>query len=142
MTGPLSPARPATDARLRRAVLDHVTSESRRVFPLVVHVGSPGAPTLELVLDEARPDHALCVDVVTALVHRARRELGPASPLVWTTRPGSLVVQDRDLTWSGATHAAAQELGTTLAMVVVTRQGWCDPRTGATRAWRRLRPVR
>jgi hypothetical protein len=144
------PRRPrVTDpgALLRRAVLDHVTAETRRVFPPVLHAGVPGEHVLDLPQHGVLLDHGLRTDVVAALAARARRDLDrtgvtAADPLVWVTRPGSLDVRDDDLAWSAAAHAAALELAAPLPLVVVTRRGWCDPRSGASRTWRRLRPTR
>ena len=81
-------------------------------------------------------DHALRTDVVAAMLARVRAE--PA-PLVWITRPGDLCLQDVDAVWLAAARAATAEAGRALTLVVVTRQGWWDPRSGATRTWRRLR---
>lgn len=127
---------------LRQAVLDHVTTERRRVFPPVVHLGRPGCPVATLALDERPIDQALRTDVLEALHRRLRGANDDESPLVWLTRRGNLEVQDIDLGWSSAARAASLELEVPLPMVVVTRQGWRDPRTGVTRTWRRLRPAR
>ncbi len=129
---------------LRRAVLDLVTAEPRRSFPPVVHVGWPGATQ---VVFPARPDsevevdHALRCDVMAALLARARRESSTpgAVPMVWLTRPGELVLGDVDSEWLAAARAAAAEAGVELTLVVVTRGGWIDPRSGVRREWKRLR---
>lgn len=130
------------DAHLRRAVLDHVGSESRRVFAAAIHLGLPGGPCVELTLDRRQDDQALCTDVLESMVARHRRRHHDVTPLVWLTRRGTLEAQDLDLRWSSAAHHAALELEVALPMAVVTRQGWRDPRTGETRTWRRLRPAR
>jgi hypothetical protein len=136
----------ALGAVLRRAVLDHLTSEHRRVFPPSVHVGTPGVPGASVSLSPAdrQLDHALRVDALQAMVRCVRRQHDVTTPLVWLTRRGTLEVQDVDLAWTSAARTASAELDLPepLPLVVVTRQGWHDPRTGATRTWRRLRPPR
>lgn len=123
---------------LRRAVLDHATHEHRRVFAPLLHVGVPGGEVAVLGLSGGEhTDHGLRCDLVAALVRRALR-LGPP-PLVWLTRSGGLDAEDVDLAWLAAARAAYAEAGLPLTMVVVTRQGWRDPRSGATRTWQRLR---
>ena len=124
---------------LRRAVLDHATSQSQRVFPPALHVGVPGGVRARFVVgtEDGAVDHALRADVLEAMVRRTRR---PGSPtLVWLTRRGRLDVQDVDLAWLAATRTAGAELGTPLLLVVVNRRSWRDPRTGVGREWERLR---
>lgn len=139
------PPPPAPAASLRRAVLDHLTSEHRRVFPPAVHVGTPGVPGAAVALCPAddQLDHALRVDALEAMV-RCVWQRGVTAPLAWLTRRGTLEVQDVDLAWTSAARAASTELALAapLPLVVVTRQGWHDPGTGAQRTWRRLRPPR
>ncbi|MDE0776990.1 MAG: hypothetical protein OSB43_12005 [Nocardioides sp.] len=131
---------PAAERDLRRAVLEHAVAERRRVFPPVVHVGMPGAEEACFAPDGHDLDQALRTDVVEALARRARR---PGDPLlVWLTRRGDLGEQDADLRWARAARSAADELECELPMVVVTRRGWRDPLSGASRTWRRLRPTR
>ncbi len=145
-----------TERLLRQAVVDHVSAERRRVFAPVLHVGEPGARVVTLPLGEehvdqrlaASLDHALRTDVLEAMVRRlgvdgADDSPGhPRAPLAWLTRRGPLDAQDLDLAWASAARSAAAELGHPLLLVVVTRRGWRDPVTGATRTWRRLRPRR
>ncbi len=59
--------------------------------------------------------------------------------MTWLTRPGPLDVQDVDLAWLRAVTAVNGETERDLAYVVVTRDGWRDPRSGAGRTWLRLR---
>lgn len=135
--GLTEPVAPRLAALLRRAVLDHATSEPRRHFPARLHVGTPGGTHRVLALDGAETDHSLRTDVVAAMLSRA-----PASdpgPIVWVTRPGELELQDVDAAWLAAALAATGEAGRPLTMVAVNRHGWWDPRSGATRRWRRLR---
>jgi hypothetical protein len=139
MSLPIADPVPApVGALLREAVRDHAWRERRRVYPPALHVGVPGGSTATFApADDGDLDAALRVDVVEAMIRRLRRPPGP--PLVWLSRPGPLETQDVDLRWSAATAAAAGELGTQLRMVVVDRHGWRDPRSGAGRAWTRLR---
>ena len=51
----------------------------------------------------------------------------------------SLEVQDVDLAWLRAVAAVHGESGHVVPYVVVTRTGWRDPRSGASRTWVRLR---
>lgn len=133
-------------AVLRRAVLDHVASERRRSFTPLLHVGCPGGPQTVFAPADEPADQGLRTDVVAALLRRTART-GPAAvpgplaaPLVWLTRPGDLVLQDLDVAWLAACRAAGAEAGRSLALVVVTRRGWRDPRSGVGRTWQRLRP--
>lgn len=131
------------EVMLRRAVLDHHTTETRRRFPPVLHVGVPGLVTRSYEADPREPhDLALRTDVVSALVRRTRRP-GPA-PLVWLARPGPLTdhPHDGDLAWLAAVRSAGAELGLALPMVVVDRRSWRDPRSGVGRSWARLRESR
>jgi hypothetical protein len=138
MEGLAEPLPPGLHASLRRAALDHALSERRRVFTPALHVGTPGGPQAVLALTPGeRLDHALRTDVVAALRHRVAAEV-PA-PVTWLTRPGDLALQDLDALWLAAARAACGEAGITLTLVVVSRHGWRDPRSGLTRTWRRLR---
>lgn len=134
--GLLEPVAPRLAALLRRAVLDHATSEPRRSFPARLHVGTPGGAQRVLALEPGAMDHSLRTDVAAAMLSRA-----PAGtePVVWLTRPGELDLQDVDAHWLAAALAACGEADRTLTMVVVNRHGWRDPRTGTAREWKRLR---
>lgn len=119
---------------LRRAALDLAVSEHRRSFPALLHVGRPGGVGSVFALAPGDVvDHALRADVVAALLRRT------PGPLVWLTRPGPLELQDVDAAWLAACRTATAEAGLPLTMVVVTRQGWRDPRSGVGRVWKRLR---
>jgi hypothetical protein len=125
---------PARDRRLlREAVLALATGEHRRRFPPVLHVGTPGGPTLT-VRDDPDWDHGLRTEIVGA----ALRSLDDPA-WIWLTRAGNLTFQDVDAAWLGPVVAAAHERGSDPAYVVVTRHGWRDPRSGASRHWRRIR---
>lgn len=133
-------------ALLRRAVLDHVISERRKSFTPLLHVGCPGGPQTVFAPADEPADQGLRTDVVAALLRRtARADPAAASdpltvPLVWLTRPGDLVLQDLDVAWLAACRAGGGEAGRPLELVVVTRRGWRDPRSGVGRTWQRLRP--
>jgi hypothetical protein len=122
---------------LRRAVLEHAGSERRRIFAPLLHVGTPGGPQA-LFAPGPLPatDHALRTDVMAALLRRTSAIDGR---LVWLTRAGGLDLQDVDAAWLAAARAAGAEAGVPVTMVVVTRHGWRDPRSGAGRTWKRLR---
>lgn len=138
MEGIAEPVDPALAAVLRRAVLEHARTERRRAFPALVHVGAPGGREEVFAVVPGEPlDHGLRADVVAALLQRSRR--GQAVPLVWLTRPGALVLEDLDAQWLSAARSAAAEAGVVLTLVVVTRSGWFDPRSGARRVWKRVR---
>ncbi|MFB9314822.1 hypothetical protein [Nocardioides plantarum] len=142
--GPASPRSAITEpvdrrllALLRRAVLEHVGQERRRVHPPVVHVGVPGGVTAALTLGDQGLDHALRTDVLEAMVRQTQVAGSPT--LVWLSRSGARETRDVDLAWLTAARAAAAELGRALPMVVVTRRSWLDPSTGVYRDWLRLR---
>lgn len=128
----------ALEKVLRSAVLEHATTEHRRTFRPVLHVGLPERPSRHF---EVRPgeevDDALRVEVVEAMVR------GPLArsfvPLVWLTRPDQPEPAECDTAWLRAVRAAGAELGVALGLVVVTRHGWHDPVTGVRRTWRRIR---
>jgi hypothetical protein len=129
---------PAAQAALRLTVARFRTGEPRHSFPPVVHVGLPGGASAEFVdLREHRLDHTLRTEVTAALLSRA--QIGIRNPTTWLTRTGVLDPEDVDLRWYAAARAAYGESGVPLAMVVVTKSGWYDPRTGARREWKRLR---
>ncbi len=130
---------------LRRTVLEHVVSERRKSFIPLLHVGCPGGPQTVFAPADEPADQGLRTDVVAALLRRTAHA-GPAAapsplaaPLVWLTRPGDLLLQDLDVAWLRATLGAGTEAGRCLELVVVTRRGWRDPRSGVSRTWQRLR---
>ncbi|MFC4784691.1 hypothetical protein ACT8ZV_09465 [Nocardioides sp. MAHUQ-72] len=159
MEGIVEPIGRELAAQLRRAVLEHATSEQRRTYAPLVHVGVPDGPQALFApeagepedaagpscpeqvdgepIDRVRLDHGLRTDVMAALLRRAAA--WSDAPLVWLTRPGEHTLQDVDAAWLSAARAATGEAGLPLTLVVVTRGGWWDPRSGASRTWRRLR---
>lgn len=138
-SGPVAPDpdAAASEARARAAVLELARGESRRRHPVLVHVGDP-VGRVSLAAGDAAPDHALRTDVLGALLWRHRSE----QPLVWLTRTGPLDWQDVDARWFAGFEAARHEVGIGEQFLVVTRHGWHDPATGATRTWRRIRDRR
>lgn len=129
----------ALAAVLRRAALDHVRAERRRGYPPLLHVGLPGSAEEVFALRPEDPDdHAARADVLAAMLQRSRRVAG-AVPLVWLTRTGPLDLQDVDAAWLASARTAADEAGIVLTLVVVTKRGWFDPRSGVRREWKRLR---
>jgi hypothetical protein len=126
---------PRTWARLlRRAVLDLATSEHRRHFPAGLHVGTPGGDVLSIV-DDPDWDRQVRADVLGAMLRRTTA----TDPLVWITRAGHLTWHDVDASWLAPAVAVAPERGDDARLVVVTRHGWLDPRSGTTRTWKRIR---
>ena len=136
MEGIQEPVARSTATVLRRAVLDHHVSERRRTYPALLHVGVPGGSEEVAAADDAL-DHALRADVVAALLQRTRRP--GFVPMLWLTRPGPPELQDVDLQWLASARTASAEAGVGLTLVVVTRRGWVDPRSGVRREWKRLR---
>lgn len=136
------------DRLLRRAVLDHATTERRVSPPVVLHVGTPGCRVLrfeERSRATADPppeplDPWLRTEVVEAMVGEAVRLDPGRDPLVWLTRAVGEEVQDVEHAWLAAVGAASAELGRDLTCVLVDRHGWHDPRRGRRRRWRRIRP--
>ncbi|MCL2543380.1 MAG: hypothetical protein FWE71_13130 [Nocardioidaceae bacterium] len=133
------PVTPALLRVLRRAVMDHVDSEERRVFAPALHVGIPGTDHRRLEIDpDWRLDAALRVDMLQAMT-RASLEAGRV-PLVWLTRTAAeTAISGDDLDWAAAVRAAGAELGVALDLVVITKHSWHDPHTGVGRTWRRVR---
>jgi hypothetical protein len=130
------PVSRADQLLLRRLVLEHKATERRHRFPGVLHLGAPGRPEVGRVEESAGDlDHALRCDVLEAMLRRAAD--GPL--MAWLTRPGDLAVEDLDLACLRAMTAVNGETGRSLPYVVVTREGWRDPVSGASRSWRRLR---
>jgi hypothetical protein len=124
---------------LRLAVLEHVGALVGRAFPPVLHVGTPGGAVRRFTVRADEPtDHALRADIVGAMLGRGP-EARRSPPWVWLTRTGDLTLHDLDVAWLAAASTAYGEAGVDLTMVVVTRRGWRDPRTGAGRTWVRLR---
>ncbi len=137
MDGLTEPLAPHSRVLLRRAVLEHLSHERRRLHPPTLHVGVPGGRVASLAVAAAEPaDPGLRTDVVAAL--RVRAGDCP-DQLVWLTRSGGLELQDVDVSWLVASRAAYDEAAASLVFVVVNRRGWRDPRSGLSRTWVRLR---
>lgn len=127
-------SRAPRERRARAAVLDLARTEVRRVHPTLVRVGDP-CGDVDVVPEDPAWDHALRTDLLAALLWRRHEQ----DPLVWLTRTGDLAWQDVDQRWYAAFLAASDETGVGAQLLVVTRHGWHDPATGATRTWRRIR---
>lgn len=140
MEGLREPLDATVHRQLRAAVLDHVSTEARRVHPATLHVGVPGGLTTSHTPGQEPTDHGLRTDMVAAMAHRTARS--GVVPIVWLTRTGTLDLQDVDASWLAASRAAYAEAGRHLIWVVVHRHGWWDPRSGLSQRWVRLRPVR
>jgi hypothetical protein len=133
------PIEPERRRLLRRAVVEHVASLTGRAVPSVLHVGTPGGTVRCFTVRRDEPtDHALRADIVAAMLGR-RRGTPATWPWVWLTRAGDLALHDLDAAWLAAAATAYAEAGGDLTMVVVTRHGWRDPRSGAGHTWVRLR---
>ncbi|MGL5823342.1 MAG: hypothetical protein ACRCYU_00535 [Nocardioides sp.] len=144
-------------AILRDAVLAFRMSQHRRVFPPSVHVGELAGREESLVLNSpalncaesggrrrsspaASCDSAQRADLVGMLIDRYVGRSGARGPALWLTRPGEVGhPYDLDLAWLAAGRQAFAEVALPLTMVVITRQGWYDPRSCVVRRWRRLR---
>jgi hypothetical protein len=120
------------------------SGERRRMFPAHVHIGLPAGPQRRLEVPWPAPeeyDAGLLFDLADALLDAFLQE-APDCALVWAwlTRPGVAEVHDCDLGWFSAVLRAFGAHRTTLGgFRVVTRSGWLDPATGASRTWKRLR---
>ncbi|HJQ06788.1 MAG TPA: hypothetical protein VJ872_15160 [Nocardioides sp.] len=132
------PLTPALSRVLRRAVVEHAASMTRRTCPSVLHVGIPGGAQRTLELDpDWDLDATLRMDMIEAITRRPLAE--GRVPLLWLTRAGQGRPTSDDQRWAAAVRAAGAELKVALDLVVVTRHSWCDPRTGVGRTWQRHR---
>lgn len=120
---------------LRTEVFALARSERRRRFPAVLRAGFPASARVSTVAAPRDADHPLRVEVVQALV-RPYLAAGRV-PLLWLTRP--LDADATDNAWAAAVGSAGAELDVALDLVVLTRTGWHDPRSGVGRAWVRPR---
>lgn len=138
---------------LRAAVLDLAARGLPTTFAPTVSVGDPRGRAARFVDDAAAGprgaarvaplDHALRCDVVATMLGRALPDdVACPRPLTWLARPSVWDEPDCERAWLAAADCAHRELGLPLAFVVVTRQGWRDPRSGEERRWRRLRARR
>lgn len=139
---------------LRAAVVDLAGRGLPVTFAPTLSVGDPRGRWTRFADRAAGPrtrsreqaavlDHALRCDVVATLLGRALPDdVACPRPLTWLARPAVWDDPDCERAWLAAADCAHRELGLPLAFVVVTRQGWRDPRTGEERTWRRLRARR
>lgn len=134
----IDPVSAAERTRWRAAVLD-LRSDVRRVFAPLLHAGTPGGlAATYAVRSDPHLDAGLRADLARVLIERTRRADAPAA--FWLTRPGMLDLHDLDAQWLAAVVRACREAGVDDTFVVVTREGWRDPRSGAGCTWKRLRP--
>lgn len=135
---------------LRSLVLAHHEQERRRRHPPALHAAYPGSIPRRLLLsgtDLAGLDAALRIDLWAALSVGARwaaglRETRPgqSGPWLWLTREGGLDdAPETDAAWAGAARTAGAESGVVSPFVVIVRNGWRAPATGARCEWVRLR---
>lgn len=122
--------------------------ERRRRFPLAVAVGTLGGERslLEVGWPEPRDlDQGLRTAVVEALLTRGPAAetspaCGPRDLEAWIMRPGHPTLHDTDLAWYSAARLACASYDVQLQrFIVLTRTGWLDPVSGASRSWKRLR---
>jgi hypothetical protein len=108
-----------------------------RALPTLVHVGVLAGDRITLPADPSY-DAGLRADVLTRALDRGIDK----RTSIWLTRGGELGAGDADLAWFAAARAAFGRHGIGNPQVyVVTRYGWLDLGTGATRSWRRVRPL-
>lgn len=101
-------------------------------------MGRPGGPSAAISLATTELlDHGLCTEIVGSLMHRVLPQC--AEPMCWLARPGLPTLHDLDVAWLSAALSAGGELGLRPVVVVLTRTGWFDPRSGTGQTWRRLR---
>lgn len=138
----VDPVPAATLTLLRSGVLALRAETPRGRFTPYFCVGIPGG--LHHRIPEPTPvDHALRTETCAALLDAALADAAPTAsvePFAWLVRPGRCGIADVDMAWLSASLAAYGEVGLDPTMVVMTRQGWHDPRSGCSRTWARLRP--
>ena len=139
-----SPSVDLADLAFRSEVSQLRSSERRRLFPLGLHVGSPGGVVRRLEVPWPAPadlDQGLRFDLADALIDDLA-DSWPVGrePWAWVTRPGVPEVHDSDLEWLSAVSRALGAHQLPMAgFRAVTRTGWLDVLTGEHRAWKRLR---
>jgi hypothetical protein len=136
----VEPIAPHIKNQLRTAVAALCSDRRRRRFPATIHVGTPGDIFCSFTDDEEHLDIGLRTAIVEALMSGVSPP--QSNPLCWLSRPGELRWNDTDAAWLGPVVRAFAAACQPLTMVVVTRRGWYDPRSGVTREWKRLRSRR
>ena len=146
----MTPATP--DPQALRAEVGLLRAEvTRRMFPARLALGTPGQRGPGTVLSgplagtQGAPwppppwlDTGMRVDVVDRLL--GHRGLGGGPLDAWLLRPGVASLHDEDLAWLAAVRHASTAGGAAVeGFWVVTRYGWLDPVSGASRSWKRLR---
>ena len=145
---------PGLVAALRTEVALLRGEEQRRVFALRLALGEPGVRGPRTLLSggvapwEGAPwptqpwlDRGLRLDVADRLVGRVATTHAAGDPVrAWLLRPGQPSLHDEDVAWLAATRHALSAHGLDLdGFWSVTRYGWLDPVSGASRSWKRLR---
>lgn len=123
------------ESQLRSTVIGVRRQWGKRRMPLVLTAGVLGGLSCTVEVDPEGWDHALRVEVTSALIDSA----GPACALVWLTRAGLPQWHGHDAAWVSPVLSAWSERGERGRFVVVTPRGWYDPVTGRGRQWRRPR---
>lgn len=126
---------------LRERVLELRTRCPRSSIHPVLNVGVPGhADLCRTSPAEDNLDQGLRASLLAALLEVARSGDGlERAPWVWVERGGVTDWHDLDADWLPPTLQAYAEGGLPATFVVVTRNGWVDPRSGVGRWWKRLR---
>lgn len=150
MTPPTLRRPPAPDHPVLRAEVAALRRrEQRRIFParLCVGPGSERWVSQELPWPPRdRLDEGLLFDLLDGLYDAGPRVGAHPGPpvgdrLTWLVRPGRPEPHDLDLRVAAVVERVRAAHGTPGAagLVVLTRYGWLDPLTGASRTWKRLR---
>jgi hypothetical protein len=140
----MSPLEVPAEPDFRAEVARLRSGERRRWFPAHLHVGVPAGEQRRLTMPWPVPaeyDAGLLFDLIDAIVDDLVRDSGSAEPAWgWLTRPGVPQLHDVDLAcFSAATRAFGVHDLVMTGFRVVTRTGWLEPSTGASRTWKRLR---
>jgi len=126
------------EAALRREVGLFRRGEHRRRFPVRLSLGEPAGSRSDLEVP-GEIDPQLGTDLALLLAEQAPDDSWRRL-VWWITRPGVPDLHEMDNLWVAATSMAGGVLGRDpLPLYVITRSGWLDPATGASRRWVRLR---
>ena len=132
----------ATREWLRQLTRAHVRSWHGRLrVGSDLWIGRPRGPVDEQIGLRVGDDldAALRFEIALALMERFDKQAPAGTPWMWLTRTGAPDTHDLDLAWLSGVLAAAAAASRDVEFVVVTRQGWYDPRSGAVQRWARVR---